>query len=396
MTLRGKSAIVGIGELPTQREYPGRSAIGLAVEAARLAIEDAGLKKSDIDGIVTSTTSSGMAEQLGIRPSYATMVNMEGATGAAALLTAASAIASGLADNVLITLSQARDTSPAIPPDSSLRAGKVAIGSGGFAASTLGEFEGPFGTAAGWGSGYALMYQRHMFEYGTRPEQLAKIAVDQRFNAIKNPNAVFKGAPITIDDVLNSRYVNAPLHLLECVMPAAGAHAVVLTTAERAKSAPNKPAYILGGGVGLQSNFLWQRENITSTPVQLSAPKAFRMAGYSPRDIQFAEFYDCYTILLAMTIEDAGFCPKGEVGNFYQCTDTTYKGTFPINTDGGQLSGGQTTSAYGARQIVEAARQIMGRAGERQVQKNDLCMVNGNGGTATEECTLIVGSADAL
>jgi acetyl-CoA acetyltransferase len=101
------------------------------------------------------------------------------------------------------------------------------------------------------------------------------------------------------------------------------------------------------------------------------------MAGYSPKDMQFAQFYDCYTILAALTLEDAGFVKKGEIGPFYEATDTTFKGTFPINTDGGQLSSGQPGLAGGFRHVIEATRQIMGRAGERQVAQNDLCMVNG-------------------
>jgi acetyl-CoA acetyltransferase len=216
-----------------------------------------------------------------------------------------------------------------------------------------------------------------MYEYGTTPEQMAKLAVDQRFNALKNPNSAFQGTPITIDDVLNSRYVNEPLHLLECVMPSAGAAAVIMTRADRAKSGPNKPVYILGAGLEQANAQIWETEKITTTPARVSAMRAYQMSGYGPRDIQFAEFYDCYTILIAMTIEDAGLAPKGEVGPFYESTDTTYKGTFPINTDGGQISSGQPGLAGGFRHVVEGARQIMGRAGERQVVKNDLCLVNG-------------------
>lgn len=367
MTLRGTAAIVGIGELPTRRSYPGRSMESLCAEAARLAIADAGLRKDDVDGLVVeggSTTPAIMADYLGMRPAFATGVSMQGASGATAVAVAASAIAAGLCTTVLIVMGAARD-------EGGPRGGAAAP------LSIRSEFEAPFGPAAGAGTGYALMYRRHMFEYGTKPEQMAKLAVDQRFNALTNPNSAFQGQPLTIADVLNSRYVNEPLHLLECVMPAAGAAACIVTAAARAGDGPHRPVYLLGAGLEQTNLAYWQNPTITTTPAKGSAARAFAMAGYGPRDIQFAEFYDCYTILVAMSLEDAGFVPKGEIGPFYATTDTTYKGTFPINTDGGQISCGQPGLAGGFRHVIEAARQIMGRAGPRQVPRNDLCMVNG-------------------
>jgi acetyl-CoA acetyltransferase len=368
MTLRGKAAIVGIGELPTRRAYPGRSLEGLCAEAARLAIEDSGLRKEEIEGLIvdgSNVTPAAMAEYIGIRPVFATGVSMQGATGATSVAVAAAAINAGMCANVLIVMGNARDPDAPAPRP------------GGGRGSVNAEFEAPFGPAQGAGTGYALIYRRHMHEYGTTPEQMAKLAVDQRFNALENPHAAFQGQPITIEDVLNSRYVNEPLHLLECVMPSAGAAACVLTTAERAKSLPNRPVYVLGCGLEQGNAAIWQTPRITTSPARVSAARAFAMAGYSPKDIQFAEFYDCYTILVAMTLEDAGFCKKGEIGPFYEATDTTYKGSFPINTDGGQISAGQPGLAGGFRHVIEAARQIMGRAGPRQVPRNDLCMVNG-------------------
>lgn len=138
-----------------------------------------------------------------------------------------------------------------------------------------------------------MMKHRHMYEFGTTQEQFARMAVNQRFNALTNPNAVFQGEPITVDDVLNSRMVNDPLHLLECVMPCAGAAACIVTSAERAKSLPNPPVYILGAATGVSDHdTLWQADRITTTPVAISARKAYEMAGYGPRDMQLAQFYD--------------------------------------------------------------------------------------------------------
>ena len=160
-------------------------------------------------------------------------------------------------------------------------------------------------------------------------------------------------------------------------MPCDGAAALIITTPERAKNMKNKPAYVLGVGLKQGEANIWQRDKFTETPAVDSVRRALEMAGYTPSDMEFAEFYDCYTILAAMCIEDAGLVEKGEIGPFYEETDTTYKGTFPINTDGGQLSGGQPGLAGGFRHVIEGARQIMGKAGSRQVEKSDLCLVNG-------------------
>ena len=366
MSLRGKTAIVGIGEIPTRRSYPGRSLAGLCAEAARLAIEDAGLRKEDIDGLVLEGSTlmpATMAEYLGIRPTYCTGVSMQGASGTSCITAAGAALAAGLCNYVLIVIGQAREGDPGLR------------GFGG--PSIEGEFEGPFGPAQGAGTGYAMMYTRHMYEFGTKPEQLAKMAADQRFNALLNPNAVFQGQPITPEDVLNSRYIHYPLHILECVMPCAGAGALIMTTAERAKSFPHRPVYLLGAGMEQGVRVPWLNPRLTTTPARVAAAKAYTMAQYGAKDVQFAEFYDCYTILAAMSLEDAGICKKGEIGPFYESTDTTYKGAFPINTDGGQLSAGQPGPGGGLRHVIEAARQIMGRADERQVRKSDLCLVNG-------------------
>ena len=366
MSLRGAAAIIGIAELPTQRTNPGRSALGLMGDVARIAVHDAHLRKEDIDGLITEggTMYPGLvSEYLGIRPRFASGASMMGASGATATTLAAMAVQNGLANNVLVVIGFSRN--PAIPEE------------GGAGAGIATELDATVGTAAGAGTGYAMMYKKHMELYGTTQEQLAHVAANQRFNTLENPNSAFKGQPITVDDVLASRYVNYPLRLLECVMPCGGAAALVVTSADRAKASHHPPVYVLGAGLGTDPGAAWQRPVITETPVARSAPTAFATSGYTPRDIQFAEFYDCYTILISMCLEDAGLVPKGEIGPFFASTDTTYKGSFPINTDGGQLSSGQPNLAGGFRHVIEATRQIMGRAGTRQVARNDLALVNG-------------------
>lgn len=288
MTLRRKAAIVGISELPTRRTYPGRTTNSLLAEATRLAIADAGLRKQDIDGLVTrgsDVSPMDLAEYMGLHVGFCEGVTQHGASGAHSVVAAASAIHAGLANMVLCIFGGTRD-----PAVGGFGPGMVR---GAPPASKGTEFEAPFGPAPGANTGYALMKHRHMYEFGTTQEQFAKMAVNQRFNALTNPNAVFHGHPITIDDVLNSRLVNDPLHLLECVMPCGGAAACLVTAAERAKSFLQPPVYLLGAGAGVSDHdTIWQAPRMTTTPVVISARKAYEMAGYGPKDIQFAEFYD--------------------------------------------------------------------------------------------------------
>ena len=279
MTLRGKAAIIGIGEVPTRRSYPGRTMYGLCADATRLALEDAGLRKADLNGLVTDGAGApaAMAEYIGIRPTFATGVSMQGASGATSVVVAVSAVNAGLCDTVLVVMGNSR-------------ADRARAGATG--PSVRSEWEEPFGMAPGANTGYGLIFRRHMHEFGTTPEQMAKVAVDQRFNATTNENAVFRGEPITVEDVLSSRYINEPLHLLESVMPCDGAAACIVTTVERAKASPNRPAYLLGAGLEQGAANIWQTPRMTTTPTAVSAPRAFQMAGYGPADMQFAEFYD--------------------------------------------------------------------------------------------------------
>lgn len=389
MSLRGKAAIVGIGETAHRRSWPGRSEMGLTAEAAAEAIADAGLRREDIDGLITrgGVFSTRLAEYMGLRPkNFALSADLRGATSGGALTIASLIVTEGIADYVLFAAGGARD------PDNPQSA-RVPNREVGYAT----EWFNPYGPAAGANTFYGLLYTRHMYQYGTKPEQMAQVAVNQRFNAAKNPLAAMRD-PITVEDVMNSRYINYPLHILETVMPVAGAISFIVTTAERAKTLRKPPVYLLGAGISQDFDNHYFNPDITVTPTVYSAPKAYAMAGYGPRDMQFAEFYDCYTILISACLEDAGLIPKGEAGPFFESTDTTYKGTFPINTDGGQLSAGQLNGAgaSGCQQLVEAVRQIRGEAGERQIANHDLGIVNTNGGSPSMEATMVLGSANAL
>jgi acetyl-CoA acetyltransferase len=387
-TLKGKAAIAGMAELKPMRDPGGRAVTHLLLDVSRQAILDAGMELKEIDGLLVApplgaaplTYPSMMAEYLGLQPDYLDIVDTGGATGASQVWRAAAAIANGLCSTVLCVTADVQD------PKLFYQRGATVEGLPGA------EFDRPYGPM-GANSGYALIAQRHMYEYGTTSEQLAKIAVDQRTNACANPMAMFYGRPITIEDVLNSPLIVDPLHLLEIVMPCSGAAALVVTSADRAKDGPHPAVTLLGAGERCSHSGIAYSPAMTTSPVKHSAPRAFAMAGMQPADMDLASVYDCYTITVLITLEDAGFCEKGKGGAFVEEHDLTFKGDFPVNTHGGQLSFGQPGLAGGMSHVTEAVRQVRGEAGDRQVKDCEFAFVNGNGGILAEQASLILGRA---
>ena len=394
-SMRGAAAIVGIGELKPERTRPGRNAMSLLAEAAYLAIQDAGLTKADIDGMIfdpeLAVGSGGgynprMAEYMGIYPTWATGCDAQGAAGVAMALQAAAYVNAGLANYVLCGMGSAVD--PAAPRGR---------GGGGQTETSTTEFQTPFGPTVGANGWYAMIAKRYEALYGATVEKRAKIAVDLRYNANHNPMAIFRDTPMTIDDVVNSRIVADPLHLLECVMPCAGGCAFIVTSAELAQSLPHKPAYILGGGLGILRGNLTHVGEITISPVGRGARKAFSMAGYGPSDVEVMEIYDSYTITVMCELEESGFCKKGEGADWAQDHDLTFKGDKPLNTHGGQLSYGQASTAGGCAQVTEAVRQIRRDGGEHQVPgPTDLIYVTGSGGAFSQQSAMLLGSDATL
>ncbi len=394
MSLRGKAAIVGLGEFKPTRYTEGATTLGMLVEAGRQAIADAGLEMADVDGVVVENFAeapfmapSTVIEYLGMRARFAEIVDLGGATGAAMVARAAMAIAAGLCETVVCLTGSRREQRTT--------AGPKRTASTGWAGRQVdrtpySEFEVPYG-AIGANFGYAMIANRYRHEYGVTPEQLAKIAVAQRYNACHNPNALFFGQPITVEDVLNSPVIVDPLHMLEIVMPCAGAAAVVVTTAKRAAKLRNRPAYILGAGEQTTHRSITYAPSLTDTAIKAAADAAFKMAGVRRKDIDVASLYDCYTITVLLTLEDAGFCKKGAGGKFVDEHNLQWNGDFPLNPHGGQLSFGQPGLAGGMSHVTEAARQVMGRAQGRQVKKCQFAFVNGNGGIMSEQVSLILG-----
>lgn len=385
MSLRGKAAIIGFAEMAPQKGSGSKTPLGIIGEVTRDAIADAGLEKKDIDGLLTGIAigdysmlwPSVVADYLHLQPSYFNQVELGGASSAGMVWRAGAAIEAGMCENVLCVLgdswnSKTMGTKP--PPFPRMDA----------------EFDAPYGLIAA-NPGYALIAQRHRHEFGTTPEQMAKVAVDQRKNACKNPTALFGNKEITIDDVLNSRMIVDPLHLLEIVSPCTGGAAFIVTSAERAKRSPNRPVYLLGAGEAGGHCSVTHARSLTTSLVKPAAEAAFKMAGLAPKDMHFAQPYDCYTITVIVTLEDAGFCRKGEGGRFVAEHELTYKGDLPCNTHGGQLSFGQPGLAGGMSHVIEGVRQLMGRGGERQIKNATVGYVNGNGGIMAEQCSLVLG-----
>ena len=397
MSLRGAAAVVGVAERAPTR-YSGDETLLAALSSIGIdAIEDAGLDLDDIDGLIThpiggvsQLVPATVAEFMGLRPSFAEIVDLGGATGAGMIWRAAAAIHAGLCSTCLCLTGTTRKRRAG---------GKRPASNGaprsrpiGHDRSPQAEFDFPYGML-GANIGYAMLANRYMHEYGLTDEQRAKVAVDQRKNANANPAAIFHAERLTIEDVLASEIIAEPLHMLEIVMPSAGAAALVVTSAERAKDARQKPAWILGAGESVTHSSFAQAPALDATGVGRAARGAMRQAGVKPEEIGYASLYDCYTIMVLLTLEEVGFCGRGEAGAFVESHDLTFVGDFPLNTHGGQLSFGQAGIAGGMSHVTEAVRQIQGRSGERQIEDLELAYVHGNGGIIAEQAGLVLGTA---
>jgi acetyl-CoA C-acetyltransferase len=265
-----------------------------------------------------------------------------------------------------------------------------ARGIGGKDTSAWSEFEVPFGNV-GANVGYAMIAQRYLHCHDATPQQLAKIAVHQRDNACQNPDAFFYGQPITVDDVLNSEMVADPLHFLEIVMPSAGAAALVVVHPDLARASGKPAAWLLGAGECVTHKTITYAPSLSETAIRPAADRAFAQAGVGRDRIGLASLYDCYTITVLVTLEEAGFCERGQGGRFVEEHDLRWNGDFPLNTHGGQLSFSQPGLAGGMSHVTEAVRQVQQRGGDRQVEGLELAFVNGNGGIMSEECALVLG-----
>lgn len=391
MKLRGKCAVSGYGETPfaKARDAVGRSNLSEQCEAAAAAIADAGMGKDAIDGLISIAPigeplswSMDLAEYLQLDLRFLDNVYHGGGSGTAALLHAAAAIDAGLCETVLLVGGSAYDA--ARYREFGLK-GDVSYSR---------DFDTIYGPMLD-NSAYALIKRRYMSEFGASEEAFARIVVNARYHAARFPNALLK-TEIQEEEVLASPIICDPLRIFEIVMPCTGACALVVTSAERARDGRNRPVYLLGGGQridrGMRSPAYGRNPSLTTSPIKAAADDAFKMAELTIGDMAFAQLYDCYTVTVVIALEDIGLCAKGEGAEFILSTDLRHGGDFPVNTDGGQLGRGQPYGACHFLHTVEAVRQLSGRAGDLQVADATFGLVNGNGGSMANECTLILGN----
>jgi len=383
--LRGKVAIVGAFDTAVG-VVANRTPIELCVEAALGAVADAGLELKQVDGLVTCNAmaqpmlyhAEAVAEYLQIFPRYCMAVGAGGGTTFSIIHHAASAIATGMADVVVVSMGD------------SLRSGltrEQAL----LVQSSTGhpEFEQPYGPTVP--AYYALIAQAHMSEYGTTAEQFAQIAVSGRAHAARNPAAQMRD-PITVDDVLASRMIADPLHLLDCSLVSDGGAAIVLTSAERARDMGKPPVYLLGVGEGHSHEHISQARSLTTSAAREAGERAYRMAGLGPQDMDFAQLYDCFTPTVLIELEDLGFCAKGEGGAYVESGATMPGGGLPVNTHGGLLSHCHPGNPGSMFALTETVWQLRQSAGERQVADAGCALVHAQGGIMSSHTALILGS----
>lgn len=382
--LRGTTAIVGVAESDLGEVGPGVTALDLAAQAAYRALDDAGLKTSDVDGLFGHSAFFPMptvvlGEHLGIRPRYSDSTATGGSSFLAHVRHATAAINAGMCEVALIVYgSNQRSAS----------GGLISSGQ-----NLVPSYETPFGARLPV-SAYALAAARHMHEYGTTREHLAEVAVAARDWAKLNPVA-FERGDLTIDDVINSRMVSSPLSVRDCCLVTDGGGALVITSAERARDLPKKPAFYLGAAEAHWHMNLSQMDDVTVTAASESGPRAFDLAGLTPADVDVVQLYDAFTINVLLFLEDLGFCKKGEAGEFVSGGGIGPGGLLPVNTNGGGLSYCHP-GMYGIFTVIEAVRQIRGEADDRQVPDVHVGLAHGNGGMLSSQVTLLLGDESVL
>ncbi|MBM4337264.1 MAG: thiolase [Deltaproteobacteria bacterium] len=370
MSLSRAVALAGVYEHPT-RWAPEKTEFQIMAECARGALFDCGLALRDVDGLFAASMSMGpmgivsLAEYLNLAPRYLDGTNFGGSSFVAHVSHAAAAIHAGLCEVALVLYG------------STAASNAVAIGTGmGGGRDAGSSFVSPYGlTTVG---SYALVAQRHMERYGTTSAQLAEIAVTMRRHAGLNPNAKMR-RPISVDDVLGSRMISRPLHLLDCCIISDGGGALIVTSAARARDLAKRPVLLLGCGEAVRHQELGAPDLLTIAAKQ-SGEQAFGMAGVTRSDVDLCAIYDSFTITVLATLENLGFCKPGEGGDFVSNGRIGLGGELPVNPDGGGLSSNHP-GMRGIFLVIEAVKQLRGECGERQVADARIALAHGTGGT---------------
>ena len=374
--MAGASVIAGIGHTAFGK-LAGRSTLSLNVEAIRKALADAGVVKSQVDGLFVKCPTSKfemmygqkLAETLGIVPRIGGVWDQGGASNLSMIGYASMAIEAGQCDVAVVCLADN-------PATGSRQAYEKAWGDD--------SIHGWFSTPAG----YAMIARRHMGQFGTTSDQLGAVAVACRKHGAANPNAQLR-KPLSLEQYRASRLIVAPLRRDDCCLVSDGAAAVVVMSAQRARElGVAKPVAVLGYGQGQTSWEVAQRADLTTTAAKVSAQTAFTMAGLTPKDIDVAQIYDCFTIAALITLESYGFCKQGEGGKFVEGGRIELGGELPINTSGGLLS---ETGMPGLQLVIEGVRQMRGDS-VNQVKGAKTCVVSNQGGIMHTHSTLLLGS----
>jgi acetyl-CoA acetyltransferase len=374
--MRGQACIIGIGETAYCRKPgSGMSQLGLQLQASTRAIADAGLEPASVDGIMPFPnlgTAEEIAANLGCANlRFAATVHTGGAAPVASLNIAAAAVTNGMADYVLLPAgwngySSARVRRTVATDTASIPGGAIAR-----------DYYLPHGFVAPpqW---YSVIARRHMYEFGTRPEQLGAIAVAMREHAQFNPAAVMYNKPLTLDDYLASPMLADPYRVLDCCLETDGAAAVVVTSAERARDLRGTPVAIVSGASAqpYPADEITNRKDFFATGLSIAAPQAFGRAGLTPADVDIAMVYDCFTFEVLQQLEEMGFCKRGEGGEFVENGRIGPGGALPVNTHGGLLA---EAHVLGMNHVIEAVRQLRGDAVGRQVANAETVVVTGWG-----------------
>jgi acetyl-CoA acetyltransferase len=385
MSLRGKTAIVGLGMTAMGRNFNHSTPLGFAAEAIQRALADAGLSRDDLDGLLYSpgviaadqiNGAFSLQQMMGIKNLRLTaMMVAGGASAGAMVMHAAQAIAAGMASTVACVFADA----PLSPPSAG----------GGRSSDNFGRAQGINATYGMFGaaSGYAMVARAHMHRFGTTHEQLGTVALAQRAWANLNPDAQLHDRTLTMAEYHSSRWISEPLHLYDCCLVSNGGICVIVTSAERARDLRKPPVYVLGMGQGHPGG---DPAQTLSCGAPIAKRTAFAMAGVELKDFDVVQLYDCFTITVIVTLEDYGFCAKGEGGPFVTGGRLGPEGTLPLNTGGGELS---AYYMWGMTPLSEGVIQVRGEGGKRQVPKHNLCLVSGNGGILSTHSTLVLGAS---
>jgi acetyl-CoA C-acetyltransferase len=389
--IKGKAAFIGIGEVPTGR-FPETAAIYHAIESARLAIKDAGIDKDDIDFVMptaslyspafnTELVTCRIVEELGLKNCKKNcQVFAGGSSSSCGLQLAESMIAGGVANTILFVHAD--------------RLGTGVTAQGGIdlfsTAGISAEWEVPFGQH--YSTIASLTTTRYKYETGCTDEELSAVCVSNRKWAELNPNAFFNKKSLTIEEVMSSKMLSTPLRAKQSNMLFDGGAAFLLTSTERAKDITDTPVYVLGEG-GIVTHFVYSQEpDVTRFGWARAGKEAFQEAGLTPADIDVAEIYDSYPVFQIIGLEELGFCERGEAGKMYLDGDTWPGGKLPCTTNGGMLSQGHTGAGGAVALMVEAVRQLMGKAGERQVKDAKFAVETATGGTYMDAQVTILGT----